>query len=146
MMAITFAPLAGCAEQSTSIDLNFCELAKGGAGNVGDAVVVRAAALGEPHHGYSLFQADCDSQLDVFFDDMDDLPVHWSNAMELAPADKATVFTVKGRLDAYKPMDNNPSHRIIRVGKISDISSVEYLPERTALPARAFEYPEKKNK
>ncbi|MEP0729142.1 MAG: hypothetical protein ABJC40_05890 [Parasphingorhabdus sp.] len=121
-------------------------MAKGETGNIGDAVVVRAAALGEPHHGYSLFQADCDSQLDVIFDDWDDLPVHWGNAMELAPAGKAAVFTVKGRLDAYKPMDDNPSHRIIRVGNISDISSIEYLPERTEVPARAFAYPEKKNK
>ena len=146
IITITLFSLAGCAEQPTSTDLNFCELAKGETGNVGDTVVVSGAALGEGLHGYSLLQADCDSQLDVFFDEMDDLPVHWRNAMELTPHGKAAVFTIKGRLDAYKPMDNNPSNRIIRVSDIAAILSVEYLPANTTLPARAFEYPEKKNK
>ena len=146
ILTIVFFSLAGCVEQPTSTDLNFCELAKGKTGNVGDTVVVKGAALGEGHHGYSLFQADCDSQLDVIFDDWDDLPVHWSDAMELTPAGKVAVFTVKGRLDAFKPINNNPSHRIIRVGNSSAVLSVEYLQANIALPARAFEYPEKKNK
>ena len=43
ILTIVFFSLAGCVEQPTSTDLNFCELAKGKTGNVGDTVVVKGA-------------------------------------------------------------------------------------------------------
>ena len=126
--------------------LDFCKLAKGELGAVGEEVEVEGTLFGDLYHLAVLSGKDCVESISIDFQDWSKLRPKVLEIDGKTPAGHSIVLTLVGKLSRDYGGGDRPDYWLLTVKNSDALKSVHYAPSREVLHPTYFEFPPDHNR